>query len=642
MKLPLRFAHNRALYRRMYDEFFGFSRRPFSLTPDPEFLFWTSRHRAAAGLLEAGIRRRSPITVVTGDVGAGKTTLIRHLLDTAPDDLTIGLLSNVIGEQGDLYRWILMAFGEESAPSSKPRQVRAIQDFVIDEYAAGRATALVVDEAQNLSDDGLEGLRLLSNINVGKDMLLSLVMVGQPLLRRRLQQWGHRQFAQRVGATYHLGPMMAEETEAYVRHRLEVAGGSADLFERGAIASIHAAALGVPRIVNSIANLCLVAAFGEGLEKIDTAFARSVIDEAREQGMVAALWQPEAVEALDTGEMTVARAGASRATAPQVVVPFGGPRGAARRSERPLSLRPVPTTLAAPSPVERSAPPDADPVQETPAPAAHDEPHDPVAATPRADAPVEPQERGARRLAGLVDGALTGALVAACAGLILTPLLREVSRVGGERDLPVEVSRAPSRPAGDALPAAVEDPVIPAVAPAPLSPRDIASLASSRFIDALNISLESPVEGAIRYARSALLGHERAAYYLGQMYETGDGVAMDFALARGWYDEAGALGEPLLAALPEPQPGRITAPRPLASTLTENGYLELVWTSGRGADPSAYLVEFAGEGSAAIYAEETTLSALRLAPPAGASSWRVIARGPNGEERATDWQPLRP
>ncbi|MGC9420593.1 MAG: ExeA family protein, partial [Rhodovulum sp.] len=162
----------------LYNDHFGFHERPFSLSPDPDFLFWSKAHARALSVLEYGLVTRAPLTVVSGEVGTGKTTLIQELLRSIEDGVTVGLLSNARGDRGDLLRWVLSAF-DVAAPEGADYVAlfQRFQDFVLGEYAAGRHVALIVDEAQNLGADTLEELRMLTNINSGKDELLQIILV---------------------------------------------------------------------------------------------------------------------------------------------------------------------------------------------------------------------------------------------------------------------------------------------------------------------------------------------------------------------------------------------------------------------------------------------------------------------------------
>lgn len=242
-----------------YAEFFKLRERPFTLLPDPEFIFWTEHHRRAFAVLEYGVMSRAPITVVTGEVGAGKTTLIRKFLNELPEDLVVGLISNAQGGRGELLQWILNALGQAVPPgTSYVDTFQKLQDFLIAEYSEGRRVALIIDEAQNLSPEGLEELRMLTNINSNKDELVQLVLVGQPELRDMIRNPSLRQFAQRVAANYHLPGLDADTTAAYIRHRLQIAGGTGKEFTRQASDRIHAATGGVPRLINQICDFAMI------------------------------------------------------------------------------------------------------------------------------------------------------------------------------------------------------------------------------------------------------------------------------------------------------------------------------------------------------------------------------------------------
>lgn len=272
----------------MYESFFDLKALPFKITPDPAFIYWDKDHRRAASVLAFGTEQLVPITVVTGDVGTGKTTLLQQYLEDAPAEMTIGLISNYWSGMGGLYQWILNAFDIQKS-GSDVEMFRAFEDFVLAEYAAGRRCVLIVDEAQNVSDTDLEQLRMLTNINVGTDSLFMLFLVGQQQLRDRLLQPNNRQIAQRVGAAFHLGPMALEDTKKYVRHRISVAGGTREIFDDAALERVHEVAGGVPRLTNVVCELALVTAFGGGVKTIDRPFMDEFVTEAIRNGLVAHL-----------------------------------------------------------------------------------------------------------------------------------------------------------------------------------------------------------------------------------------------------------------------------------------------------------------------------------------------------------------
>lgn len=262
----------------LYNDHFGFRERPFSLSPDPELLFWSPGHKRAFSVLEYGLVTRAPLTVVTGEVGTGKTTLIQALLRHIGEGVTLGLISNAQGNRGDLLRWVLNAL---DVPFDKSDDYVSLfqkfQTFVLGEYAAGRHVALIVDEAQNLGAETLEELRMLTNINSGKDELLQIILVGQPELRDLIRKPSLRQFAQRVTAAYHLHPMDQDTTRDYIRHRLTHVGGTGEEFSEQAIARIHEESDGIPRMVNKMCDLALVYAASAGQGQVDLAIVEELI-----------------------------------------------------------------------------------------------------------------------------------------------------------------------------------------------------------------------------------------------------------------------------------------------------------------------------------------------------------------------------
>lgn len=246
----------------IYNAFFGFSERPFTLVPDPDFLFWSKAHRLAYTMLEYGVLTRSPITVVTGEIGAGKTTLLQHLLRTLPDDVIVGLISNAQGDRGELLQWVLHALGEPFDPhASYVMLFQKLQDYLLEAYAEGNRVILIIDEAQNLTPSTLEELRMLTNINSNKDELVQLVLVGQPELRQLIMRPELRQFVQRVGSSFHLSAMSPENVGEYIQHRLRTAGGTGGEFDPDAVQRIYDLTRGIPRLVNQICDLALVYAF---------------------------------------------------------------------------------------------------------------------------------------------------------------------------------------------------------------------------------------------------------------------------------------------------------------------------------------------------------------------------------------------
>jgi general secretion pathway protein A len=252
----------------MYESHFGFTEKPFSLLPDPSFLYFGKQHSSSFAMLEYGLANQAGFTVLTGEIGCGKTTLLRHLLDKIEDNVTVGLISNTHPSFGELLQWVHLAFSLEYKGKNNVELYQSFVDFVIAEYAKGRRTVLIIDEAQNMRLETLEELRMLSNINADKDQVLQLILVGQPELRGKLQAPELVQFAQRVAVDFHLEHLGPEETRAYIRHRVTRAGGDASIFRPDTYGAVHHATGGVPRLINVLCDTALVYAFSEGRKRV--------------------------------------------------------------------------------------------------------------------------------------------------------------------------------------------------------------------------------------------------------------------------------------------------------------------------------------------------------------------------------------
>jgi type II secretory pathway predicted ATPase ExeA len=264
----------------MYERHFGFTAKPFTLTPDPAFLYFSRQHAMAMTMLEFALESQAAFTLLTGDIGSGKTTLVRRLLRCLGDDVAVGLISNTHGGFRSIHGWALSALGIVPGSDSDIARYEALVDSFVREYGKGRRTLLILDEAQNLSVQALEELRLLSNVNSEKDLALQIILVGQPELRIKLARPALRQFAQRVSVDFHLCPLDRDETHAYIRHRLNVVGGDADLFLSEAIDFVYARTNGVPRLLNQLCDFALVYAFAEGRKIIDADLISQVVRES--------------------------------------------------------------------------------------------------------------------------------------------------------------------------------------------------------------------------------------------------------------------------------------------------------------------------------------------------------------------------
>ena len=270
----------------MFEAFYGLQERPFTTVPDPQFLYWSEGHQMAFAVLYYGVMTRAPITVITGAIGAGKTTLLRRLLAEIPEEITVGLVSNMKEDRGELLQWVMMALGQEfDGDEPYVTLFKRFQDFVIDAYARGQRVVLIVDEAQNLGAAALEELRMFSNINADKDELLQLILVGQPQLRELLNRPELAQFAQRVSADFHLEPLSREDTVRYIGRRLEVAGASWKIFPDDVCEMICDATGGVPRLVNILCDLCLVYGFADNRREIGADLLYEILASTRRRGI---------------------------------------------------------------------------------------------------------------------------------------------------------------------------------------------------------------------------------------------------------------------------------------------------------------------------------------------------------------------
>lgn len=262
----------------MYKQHFGLKDKPFNLIPDPDYLYMSSKHSVGLSLLEYGLMETAAgLTVITGEVGAGKTTLIRKLMRRIDfTELTVGVINNTSSLDEGLISWVASAFNLEHEGKDSIAMFRDFQAFLIAEYAKGRRSVLIVDEAQNLSDKALEELRMLTNINADRDQLLQIVLVGQPELLDVLSAPEMAQIAQRVSVEFHLEPLDLEEVKKYIQYRLQVAGGDENLFEDEAIKAIYYFSGGVPRLVNTLCDYALVHAYATDKKTIDLEIAMQV------------------------------------------------------------------------------------------------------------------------------------------------------------------------------------------------------------------------------------------------------------------------------------------------------------------------------------------------------------------------------
>ena len=284
----------------MYETFYGLREKPFSLVPDPDFLFLGRLHGAALNMLEYGLRGQASFTLISGEVGCGKTILIRRFLRMVDDSTTLGIVTNTPRSKGHILERILLAFNLNYRGKSEVEQYETLINFLEEQQTRGRRAVLIIDEAHNLDEDSLEELRMLSNINVDKSLALQVILVGQPEILELLNTRSLRQLAQRISVNFKLLPLTFFETRRYIRHRLRVAGGSPDIFEPKAIAVIHLLSGGIPRLINVLCDAALVYGFGDGRESLDAAMIQAVASDMLRGGLEAL---PAMVNILVTGDI---------------------------------------------------------------------------------------------------------------------------------------------------------------------------------------------------------------------------------------------------------------------------------------------------------------------------------------------------
>jgi len=260
----------------MYESFYDLREKPFTILPDPDLIYWGRMHSMAFTMLEFGVMNNAGFTVITGEIGSGKTTLLRYLLKKISPSITVGLISNSPQGRQELLQWILMSVGEPF-DGEYPQLFKRLHDFLLGQFANGRRTILIIDEAQNLEPEALEHLRMISNINADKFQILQLILVGQPQLRDLLLAPKLHQFAQRISSDFHLTPLDPAEVEKYINFRLQSVGGRQPLFTPEACALIAAASGGVPRMINVLCDTALVYGFANDQKLIGERLVKDVI-----------------------------------------------------------------------------------------------------------------------------------------------------------------------------------------------------------------------------------------------------------------------------------------------------------------------------------------------------------------------------
>ena len=270
----------------MYEAFYGLTSKPFQLNPDPSFYFGSKQHRRAKAYLEYGLLRNEGFIVITGEIGAGKTTIVRGLLDSMDgSSVTAANLVSTQLDAEDTLRMVGAAFGVRVKDVSKADLLMALEAFLVTQVSEGKRSLLIVDEAQNLTARAVEELRMLSNFQFGKQALLQTFLVGQPEFREILQHPNMQQLRQRVTATCHIGPLDVEETKGYIEHRLKCAGSTGKPeFGPGTYEAIFKASAGIPRRINSVCDRLLLLGFLGEKDLLELADVDEVVKEMHDEG----------------------------------------------------------------------------------------------------------------------------------------------------------------------------------------------------------------------------------------------------------------------------------------------------------------------------------------------------------------------
>ncbi len=264
----------------MYLEYYGLTEAPFDITPNPRFLYFSAKHREALNHLLYGIRERKGFVQLTGDVGAGKTTLCRAMLEQLGGRFATALILNPVLDADQLMKAIAMEFGLNVRGMDRLETIGTLNDFLLQLAEQERDAVLIIDEAQDLTHELLEQVRLLSNLETDDRKLLQIVLMGQPELRDRLNDHRLRQLRQRITVRYHLRPLRRAELGQYVQHRLQVSGANgAPYFTAPALWRIFNYSQGVPRLINAVCDKCLLAGFVQQRDRIDFRMVGSAVRE---------------------------------------------------------------------------------------------------------------------------------------------------------------------------------------------------------------------------------------------------------------------------------------------------------------------------------------------------------------------------
>lgn len=265
----------------MYEEFYGFHQSPFSITPDPRFLFLSAQHQEALDHLRYGLTERKGFIQITGEVGSGKTTVCRALLEELGPRFQTALVLNPMQlTSRQLIRLILIELGLDPGDRDRMTYLRMLDLYLLRQLELEHDVVLLIDEAQDLNPELLEQIRLLSNLETDQRKLLQIVLIGQPELRDMLDHRSLRQLRQRITVRYHLRPLSLAATEDYIQHRLQIAGGnSRPHFQRGAVRRIYRYSRGIPRLINAVCDKTLLCGYVTGADTLTARHVRRAVHE---------------------------------------------------------------------------------------------------------------------------------------------------------------------------------------------------------------------------------------------------------------------------------------------------------------------------------------------------------------------------
>lgn len=268
----------------MYLDFYGLKEKPFSLTPDPQFLYLSESHRTAIESLLYGIRQREGFMVVTGDIGTGKTTICRSLLEKLDGNVKTAVIFNSFLTEGELLRAILQDLGFKTIGRSKTERIDALNRYLLEQLSQGQHVLLIIDEAQNLSIPVLEQIRMLSNLETAKEKMLQIILFGQLELNQMLRSAKLKQLNQRIGIRHHILPLNRQEIESYIYQRLTVAGSQGSIaFSKSALDEMYRFSQGIPRLVNLLCDRALIGGFVDDTFQIDKGLVRKAIKDLGEK-----------------------------------------------------------------------------------------------------------------------------------------------------------------------------------------------------------------------------------------------------------------------------------------------------------------------------------------------------------------------